>query len=151
MSYSGDSVRTRHVLVAEDNPDDFELTRLAFEQAGSPMRLDCVSNGVECLARLRREGRYAHSPVPDLLLLDINMPVMDGFQVMAEIARDGRLRHLPVVIFTTSDVPEDVLAMHQLRCSSYIKKPVDFEQFVRLARCISTYWCSVVELPRSAP
>ncbi|HSQ05269.1 MAG TPA: response regulator [Burkholderiales bacterium] len=148
MAHNSDPAHARRVLIAEDNPDDFDLTRLAFEQVGSPMQLECVKDGAECLARLRREGPYARTALPDLLLLDINMPIVDGFQVMAEIARDERLRHLPVVIFTSSDVPEDVLAMHRLRCSSYIKKPVDFAQFVQIARFISAYWCGVVELPR---
>ena len=96
---------------------------------------------------LRNQGAYARKPRPDLVLLDLNMPRMDGREVLAEIVRDERLRSLPVVVLTTSDSQEDVLASYNLRCSSYIVKPVDFEQFSRVVQGITDYWFTLVVLP----
>jgi CheY-like chemotaxis protein len=139
--------RPAEVLLVEDSEDDVILTRKSFEYAKLAVNLHHVENGKECMSFLRKEGKYADVPTPDLILLDLNMPVMDGREVLAEIVRDDELRKLCVVILTTSDSERDVLEMYNLRCSSYITKPVDFVQFQRVIEEISNYWFTVVVLP----
>ena len=134
-------------LLAEDNEDDVLLTRKGFEKGKLTVNLHHVENGKECLAFLRKEGEYADAPTPDLLLLDLNMPVMDGREVLAEIVQDDALRHLPVVILTTSAAEPELLDTYKMRCSSYIIKPVDFQQFQRVIEEIGIYWFTVVVLP----
>ena len=141
--------RPAEVLIAEDNDDDVELTRIAFESVGRTIHLRHVRNGEECMAFLRKQGGYAGVPTPDLVLLDLNMPRMDGREVLAQIAGDELLRCLPVVVLTTSSAKEDILGTYNLHCSSYIVKPVDFAQFERAIRILSDYWFSVVVLPTS--
>lgn len=104
--------RTAEILLVEDNKDDVVLTREGFERAKLTVNLNHVENGEECMAFLRKEGEYAGVPTPDLILLDINMPVMDGREVMAELVKDDKLKHLPVVILTTSEDEQDVLNMY---------------------------------------
>lgn len=135
------------VLLVDDSDDDVELMRLAFHEARLMLRLNRVENGEQCMAYLRRQGEYAEATQPDLILLDLNMPVMDGREVLAQIVVDEALRQLPVVILTTSADDRDILQMYKLRCSSYIVKPVDFNQFVRVVRGIGNYWFTVVVLP----
>lgn len=135
------------VLLAEDNENDVILTRAAFKRAKLAVDLHHVENGQDCLAFLRKEGQYQDAPTPDLILLDLNMPVTDGREVLQEMVNDPDLRHLPVVILTTSAEEKDILAMYKLRCSSYIVKPVDFDQFMRVVREFSNYWFTVVVLP----
>lgn len=96
---------------------------------------------------LRKQGQYAGAPAPDMVLLDLNMPKMDGREVLAEIVKDETLRLLPVVILTTSAEEREILDMYRLRCSSYIVKPVDFDQFLAAIRLIGDYWFTVVVLP----
>jgi CheY-like chemotaxis protein len=123
------------------------LTRLAFKSCKLLLNLHRVANGEECMAFLRRQGKYSDAPSPDLLLLDLNMPRMDGREVLAEIVADKPLSALPVVVLTTSAQDEEILKLYKLRCSSYIIKPIDFEQFLRSVRLISEYWFTVVVLP----
>lgn len=139
--------RPAEILLVEDNENDVELTRIGFEQARFKVNLHHVENGLECMKFLRREGRWADAPTPDVILLDINMPVMDGREVLAEIAADPALCHLPVVVLTTSTDQRDILDMYRLRCSSYITKPVDFSQFQRVIQELGRYWFTVVVLP----
>jgi CheY-like chemotaxis protein len=139
--------RPAEILLVEDSEDDVFLTRKSFENAKLAVNLHHVEHGKKCMLFLRKEGEYADAPTPDLILLDLNMPVMDGRQVLAEIVRDDELRKLCVVILTTSDSERDVLDMYNLRCSSYITKPVDFAQFQRVIEEISNYWFTVVVLP----
>jgi two-component system response regulator len=135
------------ILLAEDNDNDVELMRIGFQRAKFAVNLHHVANGEQCMAFLRRQGQYADAPTPDLILLDLNMPRMDGREVLAEIVRDEALCKLPVVVLTTSDSNEDVLAAYKLRCSSYIVKPVDFDQFSQVVRGIGDYWFTLVVLP----
>jgi two-component system response regulator len=137
------------ILLVEDNDDDVELTRQGFKLAKLAANLHHAPDGEECLAFLRKQGVYAHAPTPDLILLDLNMPRMDGRTVLAELVADETLRHLPVVILTTSAEEREVLRMYQLRCSSYIVKPVDFDEFLRVIRLIGEYWFTVATLPGS--
>jgi CheY-like chemotaxis protein len=139
--------RIAHVLLAEDTESDVILTRESFERAKVRVSMSHVENGEECLAFLRREGRYSDAPVPDLLLLDLNMPIMDGREVLTELVKDQGLRHLPVVVLTTSEDERDVLAMYQLRCSAYITKPVDFVRFRQIAQELTSFWFTIVLLP----
>lgn len=143
--------RTAEILLAEDNEDDVFLMREAFKRSPLPVNLHTVENGVECLAFLRKEGRHAGMPTPDLLLLDLNMPVMDGRQLLATMVADPRLKTLPVVVLTTSENKRDVRQMYELRCSTYIVKPLDFEDFEKLIELICQYWFATATLPRNEP
>lgn len=139
--------RPAEILLVEDNDDDVTLTRLGFERFRFPVNLHHVGNGEECMAFLRRQEPYADAPFPDLILLDLNMPRMSGQEVMAEIAGDEKLQHIPTVILTTSADEREILRMYKLRCSSYIVKPVSFDEFLRVIRIVSEYWLTVVVLP----
>lgn len=147
MTYALASSRPAEILLVEDNENDVILTQEGFKRSKLLVHLHHVKNGEECMAFLRKQGEYAGVPTPDLILLDLNMPRMDGREVLAELVADENLRHLPVVILTTSSEDREVLRMYKLRCSSYIVKPVDFEQFLRVIRSISEYWFTVVVLP----
>lgn len=139
--------RPAEVLLVEDNIGDAILTREGFERSQLQVNLHHVEDGEECLAFLRKEGRHAAAPTPDIILLDLNLPLMDGREVLAELVADQALRHLPVVVLTTSTSDLDIQRMYELRCNSYIVKPVDFEQFQRVVQGIGDYWFTVVELP----
>ena len=139
--------RPAEVLLVEDNENDVELTRQAFKKSKLIVNLHHVKDGEECMAFLRKHDNYAYAPTADLILLDLNMPRKDGREVLAEVAADECLRHLPIVILTTSADEQEILKMYMLRCSSYIVKPVDFAQFVRVIQLISEYWFTVVVLP----
>lgn len=140
--------RLAEILLVEDNLDDVELTRLGFQRSKLSLNLHHVENGEECMAFLRKQGRYADAPAPDLILLDLNMPVMSGYEVMRQMASDPELSHIPVVILTSSANEADILEMYKLRCSSYIVKPVDFNQFARVIGDLTSYWFTVVVLPQ---
>jgi CheY-like chemotaxis protein len=135
------------ILLAEDNANDVELTKLGFQRAKLSVELHHVPNGEECMAFLRKEGRHATAPTPDLILLDLNMPRMDGIEVLQEINKDERLRHLVVVVLTSSNAEEDVVRSYKLRCSSYLVKPMNFETFAKMIQTFGEYWLSLVTLP----
>jgi chemotaxis family two-component system response regulator Rcp1 len=139
--------RPAEILLAEDNDNDVELTRQGFKRAKLLVNLHCVRDGEECLAFLRKQGEYMNAPTPDLILLDLNMPKIGGREVLAEIMGDDRLKSLPVVVLSTSEEGEEILKMYKMRCNSYIVKPVDFEQFLKVVRAIAEYWFTVVVLP----
>lgn len=143
--------RTAEILLVDDSEDDVFLTREAFAAASLRVNLNHVDNGEKCLQYLRREGVYAGAPVPDLILLDMHMPVMGGYEVLAEIVRDDSLRHFPVVVLTTSYEAADIRKMYELRCNSYITKPIDFDNFVKMIAQLSGYWLTVVVVPDSQP
>lgn len=142
-----EGVRPAEVLVVEDNADDVELLRICFQRSYFPVHMHHVPNGEDCMGFLRREGEWAHAPRPDLVLLDLNMPLMDGREVLEKVVQDPTLRNIPIVVLTTSNDEPDVLAAYDLRCSTYILKPVDFEQFVRVVRGITEYWFALAVLP----
>ncbi len=139
--------RPAEVLLVEDNDNDVELTKLGFKRAKFAVNLHHVRNGEECMAFLRKEGRYAEAPTPDLILLDLNMPRMDGREVLEEVTRDENLKHLPIVVLTTSKADGDVLMSYRLRCNSYIVKPVNFENFAKVIQSLTDYWFTLVVLP----
>ena len=140
--------RPVEILLVEDNPGDARLAFEALREAGINNNLTWVANGVDALTFLRKEGRYANALRPDLVLLDLNLPKKDGREVLTEIKSDGALRRIPVVILTTSQAQDDISRAYQLNANSYITKPVDLEQFIRVVQAINNFWLTVVELPR---
>lgn len=136
------------VLLVEDDPGDVLMTREAFLDNKVANTLHVVSDGVKALEFLRREGDYADAPVPDLILLDLNLPKMDGREVLGAIKDDPALRTIPVVVLTTSESQEDVLRSYSLHANAYVTKPVDFDRFIEVVRQIDDFFVSVVKLPR---
>jgi two-component system response regulator len=135
------------ILLIEDNPGDVELTKIALEDSKISVNLNIVEDGVEAIAFLRREGKYANVPHPDIILLDLNLPKKDGREVLAEIKADEKLKRIPVVVLTTSQAEEDVLKVYNLSANCYITKPVDFDQFVKIVQSIENFWFTIVKLP----
>jgi CheY-like chemotaxis protein len=135
------------VLMAEDNPDDVELTREALDDSKLSVILHQVSDGVEAMAFLRKQPPYQDAPSPDLFLLDLNMPRKDGRQVLEEVRADPQLKRLPIVVLTTSGATEDIGAAYALNANCYIQKPVDFGQFMRVVQAIEQFWFTIVKLP----
>jgi CheY-like chemotaxis protein len=140
-------VRVVDVLLVEDDPGDVLMTQEAFADHKVHNRLHVVSDGVEAMAFLRKEGSYADATTPDLILLDLNLPKMDGREVLAAIKEDATLRSIPVVILTTSEAEEDVLRSYSLHANAYVTKPVDFERFIDVVRRIDDFFVTVVRLP----
>jgi CheY-like chemotaxis protein len=141
------NTRAAEILLVEDNDNDVELTRIGFKKSKLLLNLHHAKDGVECMEFLRKQGAYAGAPRPDLILLDLNMPRMNGQEVLEEIVADESLCNLPVIVLTTSTDDEEILKMYKLRCSSYIAKPVDMEQFLRVVQSLADYWFTVVVLP----
>jgi CheY-like chemotaxis protein len=135
------------LLLVEDNPGDVELTREALAEARVRNHLAVVSDGDEALRFLRREGAHAGAPRPDLILLDLNLPRVDGREVLAAIKGDPDLRRIPVVVLTTSEAERDIVEAYQLHANAYIVKPVDLDQFLGVVRSIESFWLAVVKLP----
>jgi len=136
------------VLLVEDDPGDVLMTREAFEDHKVANRLFVVNDGVEAMAFLRREGSFADAPRPDLVLLDLNLPRMDGREVLAAVKQDPELSLIPIVVLTTSEAEEDVLRSYRLHANAYVTKPVDFERFLQVVKQIDEFFVSVVKLPR---
>ena len=137
------------ILLVEDSPGDVRLTVEAMKEAKIGNRLNVVVDGVEAMDYLKRQGRFAQAPRPDLILLDLNLPRKDGREVLAEIKADNSLRSIPVVILTTSSAEEDIVRTYNLHANCYITKPVDFTQFMNVVRAIEDFWLTVVKLPRT--
>lgn len=142
-----DAGRPAEILLVEDSENDAELTRLGFSRCKLAINLHHVEDGEQCMAFLRKQGEFSAAPTPDLVLLDLNMPRMDGFEVLREVARDDSLKVTPIVVLTSSDTDKDVLAAYNLRCASYIKKPVDFLSFSTLIQSLTDYWFALVVMP----
>jgi CheY-like chemotaxis protein len=138
--------RPVEILLVEDNPGDVRLTLEAFKEGKICNHLSVVSDGVEALAFLRREGPYTDAPRPDLILLDLNLPKKDGRDVLAEINEEEDLKQIPVVVLTTSNAELDVLRTYDLHASCYITKPVDFSQFVTVVKLIEDFCFTVMKL-----
>ena len=137
-----------HVLLVEDNQDDIELTLEALEDSKVRMEIDVVSDGISAMAFLRREGKYADKTRPDLILLDLNLPLMDGREVLKAIREDQDLTDIPVVVLTTSEDEGDILRAYKLHANCYITKPVDFGRFTEIIRQVEGFWLQLVKLPR---
>ncbi len=144
MSETGKPIE---ILLVEDNPGDARLAREALRDSKIRNSLSHVKDGLEALAFLRREGAHAEAPRPDLILLDLNLPRMDGRELLAEIKRDADLKRIPVVILTISENEEDVLRTYNLHANCYITKPLDLGQFLKVVRSIEDFWLTIVRLP----
>ena len=143
-------MRPIEILLVEDSPSDTQLTIEALKEGKVVNNLTQVEDGVEAMAFLRRQGRHAQAPHPDLILLDLNLPRKDGREVLEELKADPALKTIPVVVLTTSCAEQDVLQSYQLHANCYITKPVDFQQFIDVVRSIERFWLSVVTLPDSS-
>ncbi|MBI2954677.1 MAG: response regulator [Chloroflexi bacterium] len=135
------------ILLVEDSPSDVRLTVEALKEGKVWNHLHVAEDGVQALSFLRQEGEYANVPRPDLILLDLNLPLKDGREVLAEIKADEAMRRIPVVILTTSKAEEDIVRSYDLHANCYITKPVDLEQFIGVVRAIESFWLTVVKLP----
>ncbi|WP_309112277.1 response regulator [Saccharothrix sp.] len=143
-----DSLSVVDVLLVEDDPGDALMTQEAFEHHKIRNQLHVVRDGVEALEFLRREGKYADAPRPGLVLLDLNLPKVDGREVLAQVKADESLRTIPVVVLTTSEAEEDILRSYNLHANAYVTKPVDFDRFIEVVRQIDDFFVTVVKLPR---
>jgi len=135
------------ILLVEDNEADVRLTQEVLADSKVRNNLIIANDGAQALACLRREGKYKITVRPDLILLDLNLPVKDGREVLAQIKEDPDLKSIPVVILTTSKAEEDILKTYKLHANCYITKPVDLEQFVTVVNYIEDFWLAIVKLP----
>jgi CheY-like chemotaxis protein len=139
--------RPIEVLLVEDNPGDVRLTREALRDGKVHNNLSVTPDGVEALAFLRRQGKYAGVPRPDVILLDLNLPKKDGREVLEEVKADPSLRNIPVVVLTSSDAERDIAQAYALHANAYVTKPVDLDQFITVLRSIEDFWFTIVKLP----
>ena len=144
----GNEPKISNVLLVEDSPGDVRLTQEAFRAANPSVYLHVANDGVEALIFLRNQGTQEHAPRPDMILLDLNMPRMDGRQVLAEIKKDDKLRTIPTVILTTSEADVDVSKSYQLQANCYLTKPVQLDAFEDLVKSINEFWLTTVKLPQ---
>ena len=136
------------VLLVEDSPGDVRLTQEAFRDANMAIQLHVATDGVEAMAFVRREGPHADAPRPDLILLDLNLPKMDGREVLAQIKQSESLKGIPTVILTTSDAEVDIVKSYQLQANCYLSKPVQFDAFESLVKSINDFWLTKAKLPQ---
>ena len=139
--------RAIEILLVEDNPGDVRLTVEGLNESKVRNNLHVARDGVEAMEFLHRKGRHGDAVRPDLILLDLNLPRMDGREVLAEIKSDAKLKTIPVVILTTSRAEQDVLRSYELQANCYITKPVDLEQFIGVVKSIEDFWFTIVTLP----
>jgi two-component system, chemotaxis family, response regulator Rcp1 len=142
--------KSLEVLLVEDSPGDVRLTREAFRDASPAIHLSVASDGVEAIAFLRREGPHGRAPRPDLILLDLNLPRMDGREVLALIKADQSLMTIPTVILTTSEAESDIVKSYQLHANCYLRKPVQLDAFETLVKSINDFWLTKVQLPKGS-
>lgn len=147
MSDNGTNVASIEVLLVEDSPGDVRLTKEIFRDVSNAVHLHVATDGVEAMAFLRREGVHADAPRPDFILLDLNLPKMDGREVLALIKEDDSLKTIPTVILTTSDAEADVVRSYELHANCYLKKPVELEAFESIVRSINSFWMTTARLP----
>ncbi len=148
MKSIGGSGRPIEVLLVEDSPGDVRLTQEAFREANGSIRLHVAPDGVEAMVFLRREGAHVNAPRPDLILLDLNLPKMDGREVLTHIKADANLKSIPTVILTTSDAEADIAKSYQLQANCYLSKPVQLDEFEGLVNSINDFWLTKVKLPQ---
>lgn len=139
--------KTVEILLVEDNPGDIRLTRESLYDAKVNNNLLVASDGLEAMACLRREGKYAQAARPDLILLDLNLPRMNGFEVLDAIKEDPDFKRIPVVVLTTSQAEQDIIQSYNLYANAYVTKPVDLEQFIKVIKSIEGFWLEIVKLP----
>ena len=141
-------VKPIEILLVEDNLGEVDLTREGLGHGKIRNNLHAVVDGVEAMAFLRREGEYAEMPLPDLILLDLNLPRKNGREVLAAIKADEGLKHIPVIVLTSSQAEEDILESYRMHASCYISKPIRFREFVKVVHAIENFWFATVSLPR---
>lgn len=137
------------VLLVEDSPGDARLTQEAFHEANRLIHLHVASDGVEAMAFLRNDGEYSHSPRPDFILLDLNLPKMDGREVLAAIKNDDNLKAIPTIILTTSNAQADIAKSYKLHANCFLTKPVQLDEFEDVVKSIINFWTSWVSLPHT--
>ncbi|MFW9873289.1 MAG: response regulator [Candidatus Thorarchaeota archaeon] len=143
-----ESRRPFNILLVEDNPGDVRLTQEAFKESKFFYKMYVVNDGEEALEFLYKKQKFQNVPIPDVILLDLNLPKIHGTEVLKEIKNDPELKIIPVIILTTSEADEDILKTYQLHANSYITKPVEFQKFLNVVRKVEEYWLSIVKLPR---
>jgi chemotaxis family two-component system response regulator Rcp1 len=139
--------RSIEILLVEDNPSDVRLVQEGLKDGKLRNSLNVVGDGEDALAFLRNEGEYQHAPHPDLILLDLNLPRVDGREILTQIKSCPDLKHIPVVVLTTSKSEEDILRSYELQANCYITKPVDLDQFIAIVQSIEEFWLTIVRLP----
>lgn len=137
------------ILLVEDNPAEVKLTQEAFKEGKIFTNLNVVNDGEKAMDYLKKRNGFANIHRPDLILLDLNLPKKDGREVLNEIKHDPDLRTIPVVVMTSSDSDEDILKVYNLHVNCYVKKPIDFEQFIKVVQKIEEFWFTVAILPRN--
>jgi two-component system, chemotaxis family, response regulator Rcp1 len=138
-----------HILLIEDNEGDVVLTLEALKEGKVDNKVSVIRDGLEALQFLMQEGKYEHALPPDLILLDINLPKVDGKEVLAGIKADEQLKKIPVIVLTTSSSEKDILDSYNLHANSYITKPVSLNAFLEVIRSIENYWIRIVQLPKT--
>jgi two-component system, chemotaxis family, response regulator Rcp1 len=141
-------MRTTEVMLVDDNPADTDLTSEILANSVCPSHIQAVTDGVEAIAFLRREGRYANAAVPDFVILDLNLPRKDGRAVLAEVKADPVLRKIPIAIFSTSEARQDVVRSYELGANCYVSKPGNLQDFISAVTSIGEFWFGVARLPR---
>jgi len=139
--------RAIEILLVEDNPGDARLAEEAIREAQLPNNLNWVTDGVEAMTFLRKEGKHGQAPRPDLILLDLNLPRKDGREFLAEVKKDEQLKRIPVIVLTTSEADEDISRSYRLKANCYITKPPQLHQFVNVIKGIEEFWFKVARLP----
>jgi len=135
------------ILLIEDNPGDVDLTREALEESKIKNNLNVAMDGQQALDFLYKKGEFSDSPTPDLILLDLNLPNIDGREVLANIKKHKDLRRIPVVILTSSKAEEDIIKAYNLHANCYVQKPLDFKSFTEIVKQIDSFWLGIVVLP----
>lgn len=135
------------IVLIEDNPGDIGLVEEAFTESGISYKLKSITNGREALEYLKKKNENGYVNQPDLIILDLNLPVLGGLDVLKEVKSDEKLEQIPVVILTTSEAERDIFYSYKFKANSYITKPVDFDEFLDIVNNIKDYWLSIVKLP----
>jgi len=135
--------------MVDDNPGDIRLTQEALRDAKMNVNMSVVMDGISALAFLNRQGAYENAPEPDLILLDLNLPLKSGFEILDEIKQDKHLRQIPVVILTSSQAERDIVKSYNLHANAYVTKPVDLDQFINVIKGIEDFWFEIVKLPKN--
>ncbi len=147
MIASGKEVQPVEILLVEDNPVDVMITKNAFSTARMYCHVHVAEDGEEAMDFLYKRGKHSSAPLPDVILLDLNLPKKDGREILADVKADPDLRQIPVVILTTSEDPQDIWKTYDLQANCFVTKPVDMEQFTKALECLGEFWFTLVRLP----
>jgi len=146
MSFKA-KIRPVEILLIEDNPGDIRLTIESFKESKITNNINIVEDGIEAINYLKKKGKFKDEPLPDIIILDLNLPKKGGREVLAEIKEDKKLKHIPVVVFTTSKAEMDILKSYELHANCYISKPLKINQFIKIVKAIEHFWFCIVKLP----